>query len=194
MSRARIRLAVLTCSPPGSRSGPAVTGWFAEQAERSGQFDLDMVDLAAARLPVLISRPPTPEARAALSAVSPRLAAAEAFVAVTPEYNHGYPAVLKSAIDWHTSEWRAKPLAFVSYGGRSGGLRAVEQLRLVFAELHVVTLRDGVGFPDVRQQFDEDGRPRDATGCNGAAKVMLDQLAWWATSLREARQKRPYTA
>ncbi|MET8170381.1 NADPH-dependent FMN reductase [Streptomyces sp. NPDC057456] len=194
MAEARIRLAVLTCSAPDSSSGPTVSRWFVEQAERFGQFDVDVLDLAAARLPVLISRTPAPPARAALATVSPRLAAADAFVAVTPEYNHAYPAVLKSAIDWHTSEWYAKPVAFVSYGGRSGGLRAVEQLRLVFSELHAVTLRDGVGFANVWEQFDDAGRPRDAVGANGAAKIMLDQLAWWAASLREAREKRPYVA
>jgi NADPH-dependent FMN reductase len=63
-----------------------------------------------------------------------RIAAAEAFVVVTPEYNHGYPAPLKALIDSSGAEWYAKPIAFVSYGGISGGLRAVEQLRLVFGE------------------------------------------------------------
>lgn len=66
-------------------------------------------------------------------------------------------------------------------------MRAVEQLRQVFAELHTVTMRDAVSFHMVWDLFDESGQPRDPAGCNAAAKTMLDQLAWWATALRTAR-------
>ncbi|WP_073948907.1 NADPH-dependent FMN reductase [Streptomyces kebangsaanensis] len=193
MSQGRVRLAVLSGSPPSSRTGPAVVRWFRREAEAFGQFDIDVLDLAADPLPVVITRPPDTDAARRLAAVSPCLAAAHAFVVVTAEYNHAYPAVLKSAIDWHTTEWHAKPVGFVSYGGRSGGLRAVEQLRLVFSELHAVTIRDGVSFPDVWEQFDEHGEPCDPQGCNHAAKIMLEQLLWWAQSLGEARNRRPYT-
>jgi NAD(P)H-dependent FMN reductase len=78
-------------------------------------------------------------------------------------------------------------VAFVSYGGTGGGLRAVEQLRQVFAELHTVTMRDTVSFHMAWNCFDESGQPHDPAGCNAAAKTMLDQLAWWATALRTAR-------
>jgi len=71
-------------------------------------------------------------------------------------------------------------------------LRAVEQLRQVFAELHAVTVRDTVSFHGVWAQFDSDGRPKDPGVCERAAKSMLDQLAWWADALREARTRRPY--
>jgi NAD(P)H-dependent FMN reductase len=192
VSSSRIRLAVLTTCGREGKSGPLVVQWFVNEAEHYGEFDVDVVELAAARLPVLMTHPSDPEARSRLEPLSPRLAAADAFVVVTPEYNHAYPAVLKSAIDWHVTEWRAKPIGFVCYGGRSGGLRAVEQLRLVFSELHAVTLRDTVSFIDVWNQFGPDDLPKDASGCSGAAKVLLDQLAWWAASLREARERRPF--
>jgi NAD(P)H-dependent FMN reductase len=92
------------------------------------------------------------------------------------------------------AEWTAaqEPVAFVSYGGMSGGLRAVEQLRLVLAELHAVTIRDGVSFHLARDQFDQDGQPRDPVGCGAAASTMLDRLAWWALALRDARTRCPY--
>jgi NAD(P)H-dependent FMN reductase len=194
MTQRQLRLAVLTTCGNDSRSGPLVAQWFVREAEQYGGYEVDVIDLAQAELPVLITRPPSPEAELRLASVTPRLAAADAFVIVTPEYNRAYPAVLKGAIDWHVAEWRAKPIGFVSYGGRSGGLRAIEQLRLVFAELHAVTLRDSVNFIDVWDQFGPDGLPKDGPGCSGAAKVMLDQLQWWATSLREARLNRPYRA
>jgi hypothetical protein len=79
--------------------------------------------------------------RGQFAGVSPRLTSAEAFVIITPEYNHSFPASLKNLIDWHYTQWQAKPIGFVSYGGLGGGLRAVEQLRQVFAELHAMTER-----------------------------------------------------
>ncbi len=74
------------------------------------------------------------------------LSEADAFIVVTPEYNHSFTASLKFVLDLVYEPWQGKPVAFVSYGGISGGLRAVEQLRLVFAELHAVTVRDTVSF------------------------------------------------
>lgn len=193
MSDAHLRLAVLTGSAPCSRTGQAVASWTRHEAINYGQFDIDLVDVAEDPLPVLITHPPSPAAAQKLELISPRLAAADAFIVVCAEYNHSFPAALKSAVDWHTTEWYAKPVGFVSYGGRSGGLRAVEQFRLVFSELHAVTLRDGVSFPNVWEEFNEDGEPRDTVGSHTAAKTMFDQLLWWSESLREARQKRPYT-
>jgi NAD(P)H-dependent FMN reductase len=113
---------------------------------------------------------------------------------VTPEYNHGYPGPLKTAIDSVSREWRAKPLGFVCYGGLSGGLRAVEQLRLVFAELHTVTIRETVSFHGARQRFNEHGVPREPDAVNAAAGALLEQLGWWARTLRRARITTPYGA
>src|ERR1700684_1074310 len=102
-----------------------------------------------------------------------RIEDCDGFVVVTPEYNHGYPAPLKSLIDSSGAEWRAKPVAFVSYGGVSGGLRAVEQLRLVFAELHAVTIRDSVSFPGAWEQFDESGQLRNPERAQRGMKTLL---------------------
>ena len=86
---------------------------------------------------------------------------ADAFVVVVPEYNHGYPAALKYVIDSVQAHWQAKPVAFVAYGGHSGGVRAAEQLRQVFSGLHAVPVRDGVYFTQAWDRFDTGGRPRD---------------------------------
>ena len=103
-------------------------------------------------------------------------------------------ASLKQALDLLREEWYAKPVSFVSYGGLAGGLRAVEQLRLVCAELHMVSIRDTVSIHLAHRQFDESGQPRAPDLLNSAAKTMLDQLLWWAHALREARAARPYRA
>ncbi|WP_449064901.1 NADPH-dependent FMN reductase [Planomonospora algeriensis] len=185
-------VAVITATSPEGRSGANVTRWFLGQAGRRADLRLDVVDLN--RVPLPPFHPVSPETGndAATRALAARIGAADGFVMITPEYNHAYPAVLKVAIDAVRREWAAKPAAFVSYGGQSGGLRAVEQLRLVLAELHVVTLRDTVSFHRVETRFDEEGRPLDREGVDGAAKVLLDQLIWWGTALREARAARPY--
>ena len=109
---------------------------------------------------------------------------------VTPEYNHSYPASLKHAIDQGYVEWMAKPVGFVSYGGTTGGVRAIEHLRHVFAELHAATIRDYICFISARRQFDADGNPIDREGPRNAAKIMLDRLAWWADALRNGARSR----
>jgi NAD(P)H-dependent FMN reductase len=167
------RLAVVVGSIREGRFGPTVAGWFAARAARRAGIDVDVVDLAD----------PT-------AGFGDRIAAADAVVVVTPEYNHSFPGPLKAAIDDTGREWRAKPVAFVAYGGLSGGLRAVEALRPVFAELHATTIRDTVSFHGAAERFDADGDPRDAGAANGAADVLLDELGWWARTLRAMRHER----
>jgi NAD(P)H-dependent FMN reductase len=177
MTDAPFRLAVIIGSTREGRLGPAVAGWFAGQAAVHGDLAVDLIDLADEQ-----------------GTIGPRLAGADAFVVVTPEYNHSFPAPLKQVIDAFSVEWRAKPAAFVSYGGISGGLRAVEQLRQVFAELHVVTIRDTVSLHGVWSHVGPDGRLIDDAARAGAARAMLQRLVWWARALRAARLATPYVA
>lgn len=152
-------------------------------------IEVDLIDLAEARLPEVLSDQRTE----AVQAVAARLARADAFVIITPEYNHSFPAPLKTAIDWHFQEWHAKPVGFVSYGGGSGGLRAVEQLRQIFAEVHAMTVRDSVSFHGVWSQFEAGGRLKEPERAHRAATTMLGQLLWWGQALRDAKAVRPYT-
>jgi NAD(P)H-dependent FMN reductase len=132
-------------------------------------------------------------ARADREGVGRRLAAADGFVVVTPEYNHSYPAALKHLIDDYRREWYAKPVGFVSYGGVSGGLRAVEHLRAVFAEQHMVTVRDGVSIHGATaSDFADGGRLTGDTGTTAAVGLLLDRMVWWGRSLRAARENEPY--
>ncbi|GHF72690.1 NAD(P)H-dependent oxidoreductase [Streptomyces sp. NRRL_ISP-5395] len=189
-----LKVAVILGSNRDGRFGPVVADWFLARAAGHPGVATELIDVAEAGLPTAITFSPGPGEAARLAAVSERLAAADAFVVVTPEYNHSFPAPLKSLIDWHSAEWQAKPVAFVSYGGISGGLRAVEQLRQVFAELHTVTVRDTVSFHNAGVLFDDEGRHLDPEPADAAAKTLLDQLVWWGTALRDARNLRPYGA
>ncbi|WP_329545037.1 NAD(P)H-dependent oxidoreductase [Streptomyces sp. NBC_01356] len=190
-----LQVAALVGSTRNGRFGPVVADWLKDRIAQRKDMEVDLVDLVETPLPTVMpsfGEQLPDEDLSLLGAVAPRLEAADAFVIITPEYNHSYPAALKNAIDWHNTQWHAKPVAFVSYGGISGGLRAVEQLRLVLAELHATTIRNTVSFHNYGDKFGPDGKPLDPE-CDGAAKVLLDQLAWWGKALRDARAARPYT-
>jgi NAD(P)H-dependent FMN reductase len=194
MPESPVKLAVIVGSTRASRFGTNVATWFVEHAVGRDDVTVDVIDLAEVRATAPMPGGPGDDESHARATVGPRLVAADAFVVVTPEYNHSYPGSLKSAIDWHRTPWHAKPVGFVSYGGISGGLRAVEHLRQVFAELHAVTVRDTVSFHGVQRQFDSAGRPTDAAACGAAATRLLDRLVWWGRALRAARAERPYAA
>lgn len=168
-------LALVYGSVREGRFCDTVVHWAAHRIAAGGQFALEIID-----------------PRDDPGSVRQRLGAADAFVIATPEYNHSYPASLKALIDDHYAEWQAKPVAFISYGGISGGLRAVEHLRGVFAELHAVGIRDGVSFANASEQFDGEGRLRHPRRFDRALAAMLAHLGWWADALRTARAVNPY--
>jgi NAD(P)H-dependent FMN reductase len=183
MSEQPLKVAVLIGSTREGRFGGTVARWFLTQARERADMALDVIDLADIDLPMVYPQRPEPAELAYIE----RIDRADAFVVITPEYNHGYPASLKQAIDLPRTQWQRKPVGFVSYGGTAGGLRAVEQLRQVFAELHAVTMRDSVSFHMAWELFDEAGKASEPSGCNDAAHTMLEHLAWWATALRTGR-------
>lgn len=197
MTDTTLRLAVITGSVREGRFGPTVVSWFARQAEAYGRFDVDVIDPAELPLPLVMPSwggDMDPTADRHQRELAKRLEAADAFVVVTPEYNHSFPAALKNMIDWFHGEWQAKPVGLISYGGQGGGIRAAEQLRQVFPELHAVTVRDALSFHNAWDVFGQDGRPKDREGSAAAAKSMLGQLAWWGTTLRAGRERSPYGA
>lgn len=187
----RLRVAVIVGSTRKGRFAPTAADWFASLARQRDDLEVDVIDLAYTGLPDVLAadgdpRPP------AVAQLGPWLAEADAFVVVTPEYNHSFPGALKNAIDWFGDEWRAKPVAFVAYGGESGGRHAVAQLRLIFSEVEAVTIRDIVSIADHRSRIDEQGRPAAPRDCDPAAAQVLDRLTWWGRALRGYRVLHPY--
>ncbi|HZP93851.1 MAG TPA: NAD(P)H-dependent oxidoreductase [Burkholderiales bacterium] len=185
----RLNVAVILGSAREGRFCDTVAHWVGNQIARTNDFAADTIDPAALALP---GRHRREVSAAETYALRQRIGRADAFIVVTPEYNHGYPAALKFLIDSVYEEWRAKPVAFVSYGGISGGLRAVEQLRLVFAELHTVTIRDTVSFAYASKQFDAQGQLLRPAPAEKAMAALLAQLKWWARALRDARLAETY--
>ena len=192
------KLVVVVGSVREGRFGPVVATWIARQAAAHGAFDVAVADLADYEIPLALPAAPPKFAGAgyprppAMAELTSRLDEADAFIVVTPEYNHSYPASLKAAIDWHFTQWTAKPVGFVSYGGAAGGRHAVLHQENVLTELHAVTIRDGLAFPNYFTSW-QDGQPLDSEAA-GYAKALLDQLAWWAAALHTARHAAPYPA
>lgn len=185
----KMKLALIYGSVRERRLGTHVGAWVQTQLTPQELFAVDVIDPQRLEASDLLHR------RGAAEQLRARIASADAYLVVVPEYNHGYPAALKAVIDSAYSEWHAKPVAFVSYGGQSGGIRAVEQLRQVFAELHATTVRDGVAIENVWEQFGGPvGRMRKPEAAEQAMRLVLAQLHWWATALRTARNARHYEA
>ncbi len=171
-----LRLGLIYGSTRPGRFCDTIADWITERVNADGGFELAAIDPGAV----------------AASALIGKIEHADAFIVATPEYNHSFPAPLKELIDAAKAEWEAKPVAFVSYGGTSGGLRAVEHLRGVFAELHAVGIRDSVSFANAWEQFDGQGRLLHPKQAEASMRLMLGRLVWWSLALREARAARPY--
>ena len=195
----KFQAAVIIGSTRDRRFGPVPAHWIAEQASLREDLTVDVIDLQEVQLPDVIAARHEEQATteddpavANVRALSTRLAAADAFIVVTPVYNRGYPGTLKNAIDWFFEEWAAKPVGFVSYGGVGGGIPAVEQLRQVFNEVHATTIREALSFAQFWECFDAGGQPIRREATLGASKEFLDRLTWWARALRTAREDHPY--
>jgi NAD(P)H-dependent FMN reductase len=181
---------VIASTRPG-RKGPAVAAWFEALARAHDGFEVEMVDLAGAALP-LFDEPRHPRLQEYehehTRAWSARIGRADAFVFVTPEYNFGTPPSLLNALDFLVREWAYKPVGFVSYGGVSAGLRSVQMTKQVVAALKMVPLTEAVAIPFFSRHLDaEDGSFDPGEIQAKAAAVMLDELVRWEGALRVLR-------
>jgi NAD(P)H-dependent FMN reductase len=180
---------VIGSTRPG-RVGEPIARWVAERAATHGDFDVDLLDLAEVGLP-LMDEPRHPRLREYTHdhtrTWSSRVDKADAFVFVTPEYNHGYSGALKNAIDYLYHEWQHKPVGFVSYGGISGGLRAVQQLKQVIVALNMVPVVDAVTVPFVSTLIAHDGALDPSQEMESSVKSMLGELSRWSDALSYLR-------
>jgi NAD(P)H-dependent FMN reductase len=187
---------IIGSTRPG-RAGLPIAEWFAGRAKEHGGFDVTVADLAEIDLP-LLDEPNHPRQRRYTHEHtkdwSARVDAADAFVIVTSEYNAGYPAALKNAIDYLNAEWRDKPVGFVSYGGVAAGTRAVQQLKQVVTTLRMLPVADSVNIPFVAQFLDASGTLRPNAIMEQAAGTMLDELVRTEAALRPLRAADPVSA
>lgn len=185
------RLGVVIASVREGRGGVAVAEWFLDVARRQGAFDVHPIDLKGVDLP-LLREPAHPRLRQyteeKTKAWSATVAATDAFVFVTPEYNFGMPPALLNALDHLYVEWTYKAAGLVSYGGVSGGLRAAHAARQTLPAFKMVPLVEAVAFPFFSKLVDpESGRFNGGEANEKAANVMLAELARWTSALAALR-------
>lgn len=187
------RLAVIVASTRPGRIAPAVAEWFVRAAREHGGFEVDLVDLAEVDLPFL-DEPNHPRMRQYTKQHTKDWSAlvdsADAFVIVTPEYNYSLTAPLKNALDYLFWEWQHKPVGFVSYGGLSGGTRAIQTIKHVVTTLKMVPLVESVAMPFFAQHFSQEGLFEPNESIRGSATTMLDELARMAGALKPLRAQK----
>lgn len=186
--KAHIQIIVGSTRP--GRKGKAVAEWFYKEAKQRNDITVELIDLKNLDLP-LLDEPHHPATgqyeKEHTKAWSSIIKKGDGYIFVTPEYNHGYPASLKNALDYLYNEWGKKPMGIVNYGGAVGGARAAEQLRLVAIELHMHPIREQIQVLNVGQAVAEDGTLNTEL-VRGDVTAMLDELVWWATTLKPARE------
>ncbi len=188
----RPTLMILIASTRPGRVGLPVGQWFRDHAIAHSGFEVEVADLATLNLPFM-DEPSHPRLRQYIHQHtknwSALVTAADAFVFVMPEYNYGFNAPLKNAIDYLHTEWAYKPVGFVSYGGVSAGTRAVQMIKQVVTTLKMAPLPEAVSIPFVTQFINDDGVVQANGTMEGAATTMLDEMGRWAEALRPLREQ-----
>ncbi|MEK7661986.1 MAG: NAD(P)H-dependent oxidoreductase [Patescibacteria group bacterium] len=193
----QISVKVIVGSTREGRWSDKAAAWIAGEIKKEEGVAVEVLDLRDYDMPffnepVSPSYKQEPYKNEAVARFTAKIAEGDAYVVVTPEYNHGTSGVLKNALDWVYQEWNNKAVAFVSYGS-VGGARAVEQLRLTAIELQMAPIRESVHFSG--EQFfpvlfgQADAKDMFAKHAE-KAKVMTDQLLWWARALKTARSSK----
>jgi NAD(P)H-dependent FMN reductase len=190
MSNQTLKVAIILGSTRPRRNGEAVSQWMYEIAKKRSDPDFELVDIKDFNLP-LLDEPIPPSmgqyTKEHTKTWSAKINLFDAYVFVTAEYNHGIPGALKNAIDFLYAEWNNKVAGFVSYGG-AGGVRAVEQLRLVMAELKVATVRTQVQL-SLYTDFENFTKLKPAPFQEKVVNTMLDEVIAWGGALKILRTK-----
>ena len=190
MSNQTLKVGIILGSTRPGRNGEAVSQWTYETANKRSDADFELVDIRDFNLP-LLDEPIPPSmgqyTKEHTKIWSAKIDSFDAYVFVTAEYNHGIPGALKNAIDFLFKEWNNKVAGFVSYGG-AGGVRAVEQLRLVMAELKVATVRTQVQL-SLHTDFENFTKFKPAPFQEKAANTMLDEVIAWGDALKVLRTR-----
>lgn len=171
-------------------AAPKVAKWLESVLASEIRATFSFVNLVELNLPIFDQAgallPEGPFPSEIVKNWSETVANADGFIAITNEYNHGPSAIVKNAIDYLNKQWNHKPIAFLSYGGVGGGLRAVENLRQVFAELYAMTVRHQLSVHHVYSQYDENGLLKTES-VQGDLPKLVDELLWWTNALKTAR-------
>ncbi len=185
-----IKIAIIIGSTRPGRKAEAVAKWVHEIARKRSDAQFELVDIKDYKLPLLDEAiPPSlgQYSQPHTKVWAAKIASFDAFVFVTPEYNHGIPGALKNAIDYLYAEWNNKAAGFVSYGSALGA-RAVESLRLVMGEVQVADVRAQVML-SLFTDFENFTTFKPASMHEKNVNAMLDQLTAWGGAMKTLRNK-----
>ena len=185
-----LKIGIILASTRPGRRGDQVANWVLEQSSRRTDATYELLDLAAFALPQLDEELPPARGTYAnehTKAWSAQVDRFDAFVIVTPEYNHSIPGVLKTALDFLHREWINKSVGFVSYGFGAGGVRAVEHLRTIVGELQMADVRQQVAI-SIKDDFIGNATLGPMAHHEKALSIMFDQVVSWGTALRGIRE------
>ncbi len=189
-----INLKIILASIRENRFGDKPAKWIMERAQKLEGVSVELLDLRDYQLPIFAegispSHVKGDYGKPDVDRWAKKIAEADAYIFVTPEYNHGYPSALKNNIDYIYKEWNKKALGFVSYGS-TGGSRAISQLKQVAVELQMAPMRTSVHIFFPWNLVDEKGelKPGSLDNNEKSAQIMLEQLIWWAKALKAARE------
>lgn len=181
---------ILASTRPG-RKGPAVTKWFLDIMATYPEMDIELLDLREINLPFL-DEPAHPRLRQYQNdhtlLWSEKIDSADGFIIVTAEYNHVAPPSLQNALNFLHHEWSEKPVGFVSYGGVSGGTRAMDSLAATLTTLGMMPLPQAVNIPFFSQYIDEKNVFQPGDIQIKAAHQMIHHLIRWARALKQMRE------
>jgi len=184
------RLGIVVASTRDGRLGKAVADWFFERAQAHGSFAVELIDLKQINLP-LLDEPNHPRIQKYQHKYtlewSTLIQAIDAFVFVTPEYNYGPSPALLNALDYLYKEWHYKAAGFVSYGGISGGTRAVQATKNVVTTLKMVAIVEAVTIPFFTKRINNNVFNSDET-LDKSATLLLDELVRWNSALEQLRR------
>ena len=185
-------LQIIIASTRPGRVGPSVAAWIYERAVAHGGFDVELIDLAEVNLP-MFDEPKHPRfgeyVHQHTKDWSALISRGDAYILVMPEYNYGFNAALKNALDYLNKEWAGKVVGFASYGGVAAGTRAVQMLKPVLGALRLVAVNDAVHIPFVAQFLDAERKLQPNDIMEKSATVMLDELLAWSTALEPIRAR-----
>ena len=187
-----IKVGIIVGSTRPGRHADVVANWVLQNAKKRSDAQFEVVDIADFKLPMLDE--PVPPSMGQYSqphtkAWAQKVASFDAYVFVTPEYNHAPSAALKNAIDFVYGEWNNKAAGFVSYGASTSGGRAVEQLRLVMGELQIADVRAQV-LLSLYTDFENFSTFKPSAVNETALTAMLDQLVAWGGALKTMRSQK----
>lgn len=184
-------LKIITSTTREGRKGRIIADWITRLAQESGKFNVELLDLAEINLPFM-DEPNHPRLQQYQHEHTKRwsesISTADAFIIVLAEYNFGFSAPIKNALDFLFNEWTHKPVAFVSYGGVSGGLRSAQMLKQVVTTLSMMPLVESIGIPLFAKFINDEDQFIPEEVVVKSAQVMLGELAKWSTALRPLRQ------